>query len=173
MEKIRLVINVTGTGYNMRLVTIGNRLKESNKQLKIASLIGSRRDVFKSLFEFDEINVNDLSARRINGYSKRYHLEKYLNLKTGILKCLQRDKFRLLYQKNKAVSFVGLYYVIGAQYHLGEMSENIKWVQKWLAKHQLNEDYFSRVENVLSDTKDTGFISMYALHMLEKKLIFG
>ena len=79
MKKIVLAPNPTGTGHNMRMLTIGKKLMAVNSDLELVVLLGSRQDVFTSLFEKANIRVIDLNPTGIIDSSKKSHLEKHLD----------------------------------------------------------------------------------------------
>lgn len=61
MKKIILAPNPTGTGHNMRMLSIGQSLLSKSPDIEITVLLGSRQDVFTTLFEQAGIQVCDLS----------------------------------------------------------------------------------------------------------------
>jgi glycosyltransferase involved in cell wall biosynthesis len=84
MKKILLAPNPTGTGHNMRMLTIGKGLLKKNKDLEIVVLLGSIQNVFKPLFEKENIEVIDLSPTGIIDHSTSSHLEVDLNWESMI-----------------------------------------------------------------------------------------
>ncbi|WP_139008723.1 glycosyltransferase [Lactococcus lactis] len=86
MARILLAPNPTGTGHNMRMLSIAKRLIEKTPNIEVIVLLGSRQDVFTNLFENEGIKVIDLSPTGIIDYSKDSHLEKSMNWNTMISK---------------------------------------------------------------------------------------
>ncbi|MHC1682648.1 MAG: hypothetical protein AB6733_06830 [Clostridiaceae bacterium] len=84
MKKILLAPNPTGTGHNMRMLTIGKGLLKKNKNIEIVVLLGSIQNVFKPLFEKENMEVVDLSPTGIIDYSISSHLEVDLNWESMI-----------------------------------------------------------------------------------------
>lgn len=86
MKKIILAPNPTGTGHNMRMLSIGKRLKEAINDLEVVVLLGSRQDIFQPLFENAGFLVIDLNPTGIVDSSKSSHLEKKLDWNSMISK---------------------------------------------------------------------------------------
>lgn len=84
MKKIILAPNPTGTGHNMRMLTIGKEILCRSADTKLIVLLGSMQDVFKPLFESAGIEVIDLSPTGIIDYSVSSHLERNLDWNTMI-----------------------------------------------------------------------------------------
>ena len=84
LKNIILAPNPTGTGHNMRMLAIGQRLLSKYPEMQITVLLGSRQDIFTSLFKQAGIKVFDLSPTGIIDYSKGSHLSKDLNWKNMI-----------------------------------------------------------------------------------------
>lgn len=84
MTKILLAPNPTGTGHNMRILTLSKQLKALDKSLEMVVLLGSRQDVFTSLFEKEKIAVIDIEPRGVVDYSKDSHLSKFLDWESMI-----------------------------------------------------------------------------------------
>ena len=86
MKKILLAPNPTGTGHNMRMLTIAKKLKALDSKLEITVLLGSRQDVFTTLFQEADIKVVDLNPTGNIDFSQSSHLEKNLNWDSMISK---------------------------------------------------------------------------------------
>lgn len=86
MKKILLAPNPTGTGHNMRMLTIAKKLKTIDAKLEITVLLGSRQDVFTTLFQEADIKVVDLNPTGIIDFSQSSHLEMNLNWDSMISK---------------------------------------------------------------------------------------
>ena len=56
------------------------------------------------------------------------------------------------------------------QLSLGELPEHVEECKQWLSDHQMKDGGMSRSIYGPSDTTDEGFITIQALHMLERKL---
>lgn len=84
MKRVVLAPNPTGTGHNVRMLNIGNQLLQSDKELELTVLLGSRQDVFADLFKKSGIDVIDLSPSGVVDSSKKSHLSTELNWKTMI-----------------------------------------------------------------------------------------
>lgn len=78
MKKIILAPNPTGTGHNMRMLTIGKEILKRCPEDRLIVLLGSMQNVFKPLFEAAGIEIVDLSPTGIIDYSVSSHLEMKL-----------------------------------------------------------------------------------------------
>lgn len=84
--KILLTPNPTGTGHNMRLFNIGKKLLQNSIELEVEVLLGSMQNVFKPLFESENIKVIDLNPTGIIDYSTESLLDVKLNWDSMIKK---------------------------------------------------------------------------------------
>lgn len=83
---------------------------------------------------------------------------------------MQDNSGGFIYKENQFVSFVGSYHAIAALYIMGELPEHVEECKQWLSDHQMKDGGMSRSISGPSDTTDEGFITIQALHMLERKL---
>lgn len=84
MKKIFLAPNPTGTGHNMRMLTIGREILKRHPNMKLIVLLGSMQDIFAPLFEEANIEIIDLSPTGIIDYSVSSHLEQRMDWDTMI-----------------------------------------------------------------------------------------
>ncbi len=84
MKRIILAPNPTGTGHNMRMLTIGKEILKRCPDDKLIVLLGSMQDVFTPLFKEAGIKIIDLSPTGIIDYSVSSHLEMKLDWNTMI-----------------------------------------------------------------------------------------
>ncbi|KVE28619.1 hypothetical protein WS67_07780 [Burkholderia singularis] len=70
--------NPTGSGHNMRALSIGQAIKRQNSTAELAVALGSLQQTFTPLFEKSGIKVIDIAGRLVD-YSKKSNLSKTLD----------------------------------------------------------------------------------------------
>lgn len=156
MKRVVLAPNPTGTGHNVRMLNIGNQLLQSDKELELTVLLGSRQDVFADLFKKSGIDVIDLSPSGVVDSSKKSHLSTELNWKTMISNYFVPTFFN----GDKILKYIGLISKCSADVVISDYNINATIAAIILGKKNIfvtERHNFTLVDISLSDLKKAGF----------------
>ncbi|SDJ64207.1 hypothetical protein [Streptococcus gallolyticus] len=156
MKRVVLAPNPTGTGHNVRMLNIGNQLLQSDKELELTVLLGSRQDVFADLFKKLGIDVIDLSPSGVVDSSKKSHLSTELNWKTMISNYFVPTFFN----GDKILKYIGLISKCSADVVISDYNINATIAAIILGKKNIfvtERHNFTLVDISLSDLKKAGF----------------
>ena len=170
MKKILLAPNPTGTGHNMRMLAIGKGLLKNNKDIEIIVLLGSRQDIFKSLFEKENIKVIDLNPTGIIDYSTNSHLKIDLNWESMIKNYFAPTFFN----GDKILSYINIIEECNADVIISDYNINASIAAVLSNKKNVfvtERHNFTLVDVEMDDLKTSGFdVNEYEINKAKKTL---